>query len=43
MKVGSVVVVPEGEMITTAKFSSLCHTSQHVVCQGSFMFLIVIQ
>ena len=36
MEVGSVVVVPEGAMVTTAEFSSLCHTSQHIVRQGSF-------
>ena len=36
MEVGSVVVVPEGVTVTTAEFSSLCHTSQHIVRQGSF-------
>lgn len=36
MEVGSVVVVPEGARVTTVEFSSLCHTSQHIVRQGSF-------
>ena len=31
MDVGSVVVAPEGVSISTTEFSSLCHTSQHIV------------
>ena len=34
IEVGSVVEIPEGASITTAEFSSLCHTSQHIVRQG---------
>ena len=37
MEVGSVVLVPEGVLITTTEFSSLCFTSQHIVRQG-FLF-----
>ena len=34
IEVGSVVEIPEGASITTAEFSSLCHTSQHIVHQS---------
>ena len=37
MDVGSVVVAPEGVSISTTEFSSLCHTSQHIVRQGNFL------
>lgn len=37
MEVGSVVVAPEGVSISTTEFSSLCHTSQHIVRQGNFL------
>ena len=40
MEVGSVVVAPEGVSISTTEFSSLCHTSQHIVRQGNFFGIV---
>ena len=34
IEVGSAVKIPEEASIITAKFSSLCHTSRHIVHQG---------
>lgn len=40
MELGSVVVAPEGVSISTTEFSSLCHTSQHIVRQGNFFGIV---
>ena len=39
MEIGSVVSIPDGVSISNTEFSSLCHTSQHITRQGSFLFL----
>ena len=40
MEVGLVVVAPEGVSMSVTKFSSLCHTSQHIVRQGKVFVII---
>ena len=41
MEVGSVVVAPEGVSMSRPEFSSLCHTSQHIVRQGKVFVITV--
>ena len=40
IEVGSVVEIPEGASITTTEFSSLCHTSLHIVRQGLVLYTV---
>ena len=41
MEVGSVVSIPDGVSISNSEFSSLCHTSLHITCQGKLSWLLL--
>ena len=36
IEIGSLVLIPNGVSISTVEFSSLCHTSQEIVHQGTY-------
>ena len=42
MEIGSLVLIPDGVSISTVEFSSLCHTSQNIVHQGTIVVIAVL-